>query len=137
MRPKNVDFDNENICSNYRIQTTLLVIVTPYLKNAKYGVKIRTGHKICSKSKAYACPERCPKRCARFRVPQILKEQTYARPERCPKRCAKMCSLGTTLSPNLRSQDDRPLGTRGLSRSLSQAYKLVSRYPTKLLEESC
>ena len=47
MRPKNVDFDNENICSNHRIQTTLLVIVTPYLKNAEYGVKIMTGHKIC------------------------------------------------------------------------------------------
>ena len=53
MRPKNVDFDNENICSKYRIQTTLLVIVTPYLKNAKYGVQIRTGHKICSKQ---TCP---------------------------------------------------------------------------------
>ena len=52
MRPQNESFDNENICPNYRIRNDSLVIVTPHLKNAEYGVKIRSGHKICSNGKA-------------------------------------------------------------------------------------
>ena len=46
MRPKNESFDDEIISPNYRYRNDPTRFVTPYLKNAEYGVKIRSGHKI-------------------------------------------------------------------------------------------
>ena len=48
MRPKNESFDDENIRPNDGNRNDPTRFVTPYLKNAEYGVKIRSGHEICS-----------------------------------------------------------------------------------------